>query len=75
MGLEEYRRKRKFDKTPEPAGDVKKKPGKSFVIQSGPEFRILAVNDLGDSNHPSAAVADSRFFLVGLKNLYCVGKK
>ena len=48
--------------------------GKSYVIQSGPEFRILAVNDLGDGNHPSPAVAQGRLFLVGLKNLYCIGK-
>jgi outer membrane protein assembly factor BamB len=48
--------------------------GKSYVIQSGPEFRILAVNDLGDGNHPSPAVAQGRLFLVGLKNVYCIGK-
>ncbi len=48
--------------------------GKSYVVQSGPEFRILAVNDLGDGNHPSPAVAQGRLFLVGMKNIYCVGK-
>jgi outer membrane protein assembly factor BamB len=48
--------------------------GKSCVIQSGPEFRILAVNDLGDGNHPSPAVVQGRLFLVGLKNLYCIAK-
>ena len=48
--------------------------GKSYVIQSGPEFRVLATNDLGDGNHPSPAVAHGRLFLVGLKNLYCIGK-
>jgi outer membrane protein assembly factor BamB len=49
--------------------------GKSYVIQSGPEFRVLAVNDLGDANHPSPAVANGRMFLVGMKNLYCVGQR
>ncbi len=55
--------------------------GKSYVIQSGPagisngDGRILAVNDLGDGNHPSPAVAQGRLFLVGLKNLYCIGNK
>ncbi len=49
--------------------------GKSFVIQSGPTFRVLAVNDLGDANHASAAVAQGRLFLVGLKNLYCIGQE
>jgi outer membrane protein assembly factor BamB len=47
--------------------------GKSYVIQSGPEFRVLAVNDLGDGNHPSPAVANGRLFLVGMKNVYCIG--
>ena len=49
--------------------------GKSYVVQAGPEFRVLAVNDLGDPNHPSPAVADGKLFLVGTKHLYCVGKK
>lgn len=49
--------------------------GKSYVIQSGPDFRVLAVNDLGDGSHPSPAVAKSRLFLLGQKNLYCIGKK
>ena len=48
--------------------------GKSYVLQSGPEFRVLAVNDLGDGNHPSPAAADGKLFLVGLKNIYCIGE-
>src|SRR5438552_15332917 len=40
MGLEEYKRKRKFDKTPEPAGEVKKKQGNSFVIQKHRATRL-----------------------------------
>ncbi len=47
--------------------------GKSYVVQAGPECRILAVNDLGDGNHPSPAAAQGRLFLVGLKNVYCIG--
>ena len=31
------------------------------------------VNDLGDGNHPSPAAADGRLFLVGVKNIYCIG--
>jgi outer membrane protein assembly factor BamB len=49
--------------------------GKSFVLQAGPEFRVLAVNDLGDGNHASAAVAGGKLFLSGLNNLYCIAKK
>ncbi len=49
--------------------------GKSFVIQSGPDFKVLAENDLGDGNHASAAVAGGSMFLIGLKNVYCIRKK
>jgi outer membrane protein assembly factor BamB len=49
--------------------------GKSYVVQSGPKFHIMAMNDLGDSNHASPAVAQGRLFLVGQKNIYCIGKK
>ena len=49
--------------------------GKSFVVQAGPTFRVLAVNDLGDPNQASAAAADGRLFLKGGRNLYCVGRK
>jgi outer membrane protein assembly factor BamB len=46
--------------------------GKSYVIQTGPEFRVLAVNDLGDGNHASPAVAGGRLFLEGMQKLYCI---
>ena len=49
--------------------------GKSYVIGTGPEFDVLAVNDLGVGNHPSPAVANGRMFLVGMNNLYCIGVK
>jgi outer membrane protein assembly factor BamB len=47
--------------------------GKSYVLQAGPEFRVLAVNDLEDGSHPSPAAARNRLYLLGQKNLYCVG--
>lgn len=49
--------------------------GKSYVIQSGPEFHVLGVNDLGDANHASAAVSNGRMFLEGKSNLYCIGNR
>lgn len=49
--------------------------GKSYVIESGPEFRILAVNDLGEGSHPSPAVANGKIFLVGTKNVFSIGKR
>ena len=40
MGLQEYKRKRDFKKTPEPAGTVKDKAGSSFVIQKHAATRL-----------------------------------
>ena len=47
--------------------------GKSIVVKMGPAFEVLAVNDLGDANHASAAVANGRIYLLGRKKLYCIG--
>lgn len=49
--------------------------GRSYVLAAGPTFRVLAVNDLGDANHPSPAAAHGRLFLAGLKYLWCLGKQ
>lgn len=49
--------------------------GKSYVLQAGPEFRVLAVNDLDDANHPSPAVCGGRIFLEGKNHLWCVGAR
>ncbi|MES1241530.1 MAG: DNA ligase D [Acidobacteriota bacterium] len=40
MGLQEYKRKRDFKKTPEPAGKVEEKEGNSFVIQKHAATRL-----------------------------------
>ena len=40
MGLEEYKRKRRFNETPEPEGKVKKSTGSSFVIQKHRATRL-----------------------------------
>ena len=49
--------------------------GRSYVVQSGAEFKVLAVNDLGDGNPASPAVADGKLFLVGMNNVYCIGRR
>jgi outer membrane protein assembly factor BamB len=49
--------------------------GVSYVIQSGPDFKILAINDLGDPNHASPAVSNGRMYLAGTRYVHCVGKK
>ncbi len=49
--------------------------GVSYVIETGDEFKVLAINDLGDPNHASPAVANGKLFLVGTHNVFCVGTK
>lgn len=49
--------------------------GTSLVVESGPEFKVVAVNKLGDPNHASPAVANGRLFIAGEKRLYAVGSK
>jgi outer membrane protein assembly factor BamB len=48
--------------------------GTSHVIQAGPELKTLAVNNLGDGNHCSPAVARGKLFLVGREHVFCIGK-
>ncbi len=49
---------------------------KSYVLQSGPEFKVLATNDLrGGDNGSSAAVSNGKIFIRGGETLFCVGKK
>jgi outer membrane protein assembly factor BamB len=49
--------------------------GKSYVVNTGPKPEVLAINDLGDGAHPSAAVAGGRIYLKGRQYLHCIGKK
>jgi outer membrane protein assembly factor BamB len=49
--------------------------GKSYVLQAGEEFRVLAVNDLDDPNHATPAIADGRIYLAGTRKLHCIGTK
>ena len=55
--------------------------GKSYVLQSGPEFHLIAINDLPDPNHPygvrgvgevpivppCAAIANAIYHAVGVR--------
>jgi outer membrane protein assembly factor BamB len=49
--------------------------GKSYVIQAGPKFKILATNDLPEGNHPSPAAANGKLFLAGTENIYCIADR
>lgn len=49
--------------------------GKIVVAEAGNEFKILAVNTLGEAPcRSSIAVSDGQLFIRTAKNLYCIGK-
>jgi outer membrane protein assembly factor BamB len=49
---------------------------RSYVIESGPEFKILATNNLDDGpGYPTPAVSNGRIFIKGKSYLWCIGKK
>ncbi|MFO1044235.1 MAG: PQQ-binding-like beta-propeller repeat protein [Planctomycetaceae bacterium] len=49
--------------------------GVSYVIQTGDEFKVLAINDLGDPNHASAAAASGKLYVVGTQHVFCLGSR
>jgi len=49
--------------------------GVTTVFAAGPEFKILAENDLADYTLSSPAVSDGQIFLRTTKHLYCIGKR
>ncbi len=50
--------------------------GRTYVIQAGPKYEFLAVNDLGDGpDYASAAVSEGRIYIKGKSYLWCIGTK
>jgi outer membrane protein assembly factor BamB len=50
--------------------------GRSYVIKAGPQFEILATNDLGEGDaFVTPAVANGRIFIKGKSYLWCIGTK
>jgi outer membrane protein assembly factor BamB len=49
--------------------------GKSFVVQAGPKFELLASSDLGEPHAASPAVSEGKMILKGQKHLFCIGTK
>jgi outer membrane protein assembly factor BamB len=45
------------------------------VFAAGPEFKVLAENDMADYTLSSPAVSDGQLFLRTTKFLYCIGKR
>ena len=48
--------------------------GKTFVIQAGPEFKIVGENQVDDLFWSTPAVADGALLLRGVDKLYCIRK-
>jgi len=46
--------------------------GVTYVLERGPRFKVLAINELDDSFSASPALVGSDLFLRGLNNLYCL---
>jgi outer membrane protein assembly factor BamB len=49
--------------------------GLATVLAAGPEFKVLAENDLADYTLSSPAISDGQIFLRTTKYLYCIGKR
>ncbi len=54
---------------------VTSEDGVTTVFQAGPEFKIVAENDLADYTLSSPAVSDGQIFLRTAKYLYCIGQR
>jgi len=50
-------------------------PGKVTVLKAGPQWEILAVNELGEECYATPAIAAGRIFIRTRNSLYSFGKK
>ncbi|HMF17621.1 MAG TPA: PQQ-binding-like beta-propeller repeat protein [Gemmataceae bacterium] len=59
------------------AGDGKvyfpSKEGIVYVVKAGPQYEVLAKNDMGEGIVASLAISDGQIFLRGEKHLFCIG--
>jgi len=49
--------------------------GVTTVLQAGPQFKVLAENDLGDYTLSSPAMSDGQIFLRTTRFLFCIGRR
>jgi len=47
--------------------------GITTVIKPGPEFEVVAHNELGEETNASPAISNGLMFLRGAEHLYCIG--
>ena len=43
------------------------------VVKPGPQYEVVARNELGEQTRASPAISNGQMFLRGVKNLYCIG--
>jgi outer membrane protein assembly factor BamB len=48
--------------------------GDTYVIQAGPEYKVLATNSLDEPVYASLAIAGGNLYIRGVKNLYKIAK-
>ena len=64
-----------YSASPVVAGDalyVTNEAGLTTVLAAGPEFRVLAENDMEEYTLSSLAIADGQIFLRTADHLYCI---
>ncbi|MCX6878559.1 MAG: PQQ-binding-like beta-propeller repeat protein [Verrucomicrobia bacterium] len=49
--------------------------GRMFVLKAGPQFEVIAKNDLGEECYASPAISRGQIFIRTLGNLYCIGTR
>ena len=49
--------------------------GVAHVVKAGPQFELVARNELGEKTYASPALSGGQIFLRSFKNLYCIGTK
>ena len=49
--------------------------GMMQVFRAGPNFDLVARNELGEKTYASPALSGNQIFLRGFNNLYCIGKQ
>jgi outer membrane protein assembly factor BamB len=66
-----------FTSSPVLVGDllyVTNEEGKTFVLKTGPKFKVVAINSLEEGVLATPAVSDGRLFLRTSDHLYCIGR-
>ncbi len=48
--------------------------GVMHVVKAGPQYELVARNELGERTYASPAPSAGQIFLRGFKNLYCIGR-